>query len=90
MTPAIPVIDIGAAEAGDRAQLEAVRTATEEFGAVQVVNHGVPQDLVADLNARVGRLLSLPRAEKRRRSLPRSFSECTRAMPSAAAGRSIF
>ena len=28
MTPAIPVIDVGAAEAGDRAQLEAVRTAT--------------------------------------------------------------
>ena len=55
MTPAIPVIDVGAAEAGDRAQLEAVRTATEEFGAVQVVNHGVPQDLVADLSARAGR-----------------------------------
>jgi len=66
MTPAIPVIDVAAAEAGDRAQLEAVRTATEEFGAVQVVSHGVPQDLVADLNARVGRLLSLPRAEKAR------------------------
>ena len=64
MTPAIPVIDVGAAEAGDRAQLEAVRTATEEFGAVQVVNDGVPQDLVADLSARAGRLLSLPRAEK--------------------------
>ena len=37
---------------------------TEEFGAVQVVNHGVPLDLVADLNARAGRLLGLPRAEK--------------------------
>ena len=43
MTPAIPVIDVAAAEAGDRAQLEAVRTATEEVGAVQVVNHGVPR-----------------------------------------------
>src|SRR5207237_343589 len=64
MTPAIPVIDVAAAEAGDRAELEAVRTATEEFGAIQVVNHGVPQDLVADLNARAGRLLGLPRAEK--------------------------
>ena len=64
MGPAIPVIDVGAAEAGDRAQLEAVRIATEEFGVVQVVNHGVPQDLVADLKARAGRLLSRPRAEK--------------------------
>jgi isopenicillin N synthase-like dioxygenase len=72
MTP-IPVIDVGAAEAGDRAQLEAVRTATEEFGAVQVVNHGVPQDLVADLSARAGRLLSLPRAEKAELASPHPY-----------------
>ena len=73
MTPAIPVIDVGAAEAGDRGQLEAVRTATEEFGAVQVVNHGVPQDLVADLSARAGRLLSLPRAEKAKLASPHPY-----------------
>jgi flavonol synthase len=73
MTPAIPVIDVGAAEAGDRAQLEAVRTATEEFGAVQVVNHGVPLDLVADLNARAGRLLGLPRAEKAKLASPHPY-----------------
>lgn len=73
MTPAIPVIDVGAAEAGDRAQLEAVRTATEEFGAVQVVNHGVPQDLMADLSARAGRLLSLPRAEKAKLASPHPY-----------------
>jgi isopenicillin N synthase-like dioxygenase len=72
MTP-IPVIDVGATEAGDRAQLEAVRTATEEFGAVQVVNHGVPQDLVADLSARAGRLLSLPRAEKAELASPHPY-----------------
>jgi len=73
MTPAIPVIDVGAAQAGDRAQLEAVRTATEEFGAVQVVNHGVPQDLVADLSARAGRLLGLPRAEKAKLASPHPY-----------------
>ena len=73
MTPAIPVIDVGAAEAGDRAQLEAVRIATEEFGVVQVVNHGVPQDLVADLSARAGRLLSLPRAEKAKLASPHPY-----------------
>ena len=73
MTPAIPVIDVGAAEAGDRAQLEAVQTGTEEFGAVQVVNHGVPQDLVADLSARAGRLLSLPRAEKAKLASPHPY-----------------
>jgi isopenicillin N synthase-like dioxygenase len=53
MTTALPVIDVEAAEAGDRAQLDAVRTATEDFGAVQVVNHGVPQELSADLSARM-------------------------------------
>jgi isopenicillin N synthase-like dioxygenase len=73
MTPAIPVIDVAAAEAGDRAQLDAVRTATEEFGAVQVVNHGVPQDLVADLNARMARLLGLPRAEKAKLASPHPY-----------------
>ena len=73
MTPAIPVIDVGAAEAGDRVQLEAVRTATEEFGAVQVVNHGVPLDLVEDLNARAGRLLGLPRAEKAELASPHPY-----------------
>ncbi len=73
MTPAIPVIDVGAAEAGDRVQLEAVRTATEEFGAVQVVNHRVPQDLVADLGARAGRLLSRPRAEKAMLASPHPY-----------------
>ena len=64
MTTAIPVIDVEAAEAGDRAQLDAVRTATRDLGAVQVVNHGVPQDLAADLSARMARLLARPRAEK--------------------------
>jgi isopenicillin N synthase-like dioxygenase len=73
MTPAIPVIDVEAAEAGDRAQLEAVRIATEEFGAVQVVNHGVPQDLVADLSARAGRLLGRPRAEKAKLASPHPY-----------------
>lgn len=73
MTPAIPVIDVEAAEAGDRAQLDAVRTATEEFGAVQAVNHGVPQDLVADLSARMARLLGLPRAQKAKLASPHPY-----------------
>ena len=73
MTPAIPVIDLEAAENGDLAQLDAVRAATEELGAVQVVNHGVPQDLTADLSARMGRLLSLPRAAKAKLASPHPY-----------------
>jgi isopenicillin N synthase-like dioxygenase len=73
MTTAIPVIDLEAAEAGDRAQRDAARTAAEEFGAVQVVNHGVPQDLVAELTARMTRLLSLPREEKARLASPHPY-----------------
>jgi flavonol synthase len=73
MLRAIPVIDLEAAEDGDISQLDAVRAATEELGAVQVVNHGVPQDLIADLNARMGRLLSLPRTEKAKLASPHPY-----------------
>src|SRR5712691_3175081 len=73
MTTAIPVIDLEAAEDGDVSQLDAMRAATEELGAVQVVNHGVPQDLAADLSARMDRLLSLPRAEKATLASPHPY-----------------
>jgi len=66
MTYSIPVIDLEAAIATDapRDLLDAVRTATEEIGIVQVVNHGVPRDLTDDLEQRTGRLLGLPREQK--------------------------
>jgi isopenicillin N synthase-like dioxygenase len=73
MPRVIPVIDLDAAEAGDSSQLGAVRTATEDLGAVQVVNHGVPQDLIADLSARTARLLGLPRAEKAKLASPHPY-----------------
>ncbi len=73
MTRAIPVIDLEAAEAGDSSQLSAVRAATEDLGAVQVVNHGVPQDLTADLSARMARLLGLPRAKKAELATPHPY-----------------
>ena len=71
MPSAVPVIDLEAAEAGS--QLDVVRAATEELGAVQVVNHGVPQDLTAALSARMARLLSLPRAEKAKLASPHPY-----------------
>ena len=67
------MIDVEAAGAGDRAQLDAVRTATRDLGAVQVVNHGVPQDLAADLSARMARLLARPRAEKAKLASPHPY-----------------
>ena len=71
MPSAVPVIDLEAAEAGS--QLDVVRAATEELGALQVVNHGVPQDLTSGLSARMARLLSLPRAEKARLASPHPY-----------------
>ena len=71
MPSAVPVIDLEAAEAGS--QLDVVRVATEELGAIQVVNHGVPQELTAALSARVDRLLSLPRAEKAKLASPHPY-----------------
>ncbi len=73
MTSAIPVIDLRAATAGDTSHLGAVRAATEELGALQVINHGVPHDLTSDLNARTARLLSLPRAEKAKLASPHPY-----------------
>ena len=73
MTSAIPVIDLEAASAGDRAQLDAIRAGTEDLGAIQVVHHGVPQDLTDDLNRRMARLLALPRPEKARLASPHPY-----------------
>jgi flavonol synthase len=73
MTSAIPVIDLEAASAGDRAQLDAIRAGTEDLGAIQVVNHGVPQDLIDDLNRRMARLLALPREQKARLASPHPY-----------------
>jgi flavonol synthase len=67
MTYAVPVIDL------ENVQLEAVRAGTRELGAVQVVNHGVPGELSDDLGRRMGRLLSLPRAEKARLASPHPY-----------------
>src|SRR5271166_6136575 len=67
MTYGIPLIDL------EDVPLEAVRAGTEELGAVQVVNHGVPQEPSADLARRMERLLSLPRAEKARLASPHPY-----------------
>ena len=66
----IPVVDLAS---GDEGLLEAVRAGTQELGVIQVVNHGVPQDLAADLSRRTARLLSLPRAEKAKLASPHPY-----------------
>ncbi len=70
MTSAIPVVDL---EAGEAAQLDAIRAGTSELGAIQVVRHGIPQDLTDDLNRRMARLLSLPRPEKAKLASPHPY-----------------
>jgi flavonol synthase len=68
MADAIPVIDLAR---GD--QLDAARAASGRFGAAQVVNHGVPRELVEDFGARMARLLARPRAEKARLASPHPY-----------------
>ena len=73
MTDQIPVIDLAAALGGrapDEGRLDAVRRAAEQTGVIQVVNHGMPADLLAEYNAHIGRLLGRPRAEKARLASP--------------------
>ena len=67
MQHAIPVVDL------EDVDLEAVRAGTQELGAIQVVNHGVPEELIGDLGRRMARLLGLPRAEKARLASPHPY-----------------
>jgi isopenicillin N synthase-like dioxygenase len=67
MTYAIPVVDL------EDVQLDAVRAGTEELGAIQVINHGVPEELSDDLGRRMARLLGRPRAEKAELASPHPY-----------------
>jgi flavonol synthase len=67
MTFAVPVLDL------EDVRLETVRAGAQELGAIQVVNHGVPAGLSEDLERRMARLLSLPRAEKARLASPHPY-----------------
>jgi flavonol synthase len=67
MQYAIPVVDL------DDVDLEAVRAGTEELGAIQVVNHGVPTELIGDLERRMARLLGRPRADKAKLASPHPY-----------------
>jgi flavonol synthase len=62
----IPVIDLTAAREGrlSETELDAIRYSAENVGILQLVNHGVPDELIADYGQRIDRVLSLPRARK--------------------------
>ncbi|KLL09753.1 2-oxoglutarate and iron-dependent oxygenase domain-containing protein, partial [Protofrankia coriariae] len=66
MSDTIPVIDFQAALAEDAPAdlLMRIRDAAESIGLIQVVNHGVPLELIEDFERRIGRILRLPHAEK--------------------------
>jgi len=66
VTSPIPVIDLAAAARPDApaSVLGLVRDATETVGVIQVVNHGVPIEVIGQFDRRIGRLLSLPRSRK--------------------------
>jgi isopenicillin N synthase-like dioxygenase len=66
MPAQIQVIDLQAALAADAPEelLATVRAAAEQVGIIQVVNHGVPEDVIQNFHRSVARVLALPRAEK--------------------------
>ncbi|MFC4030022.1 2-oxoglutarate and iron-dependent oxygenase domain-containing protein [Streptomyces polygonati] len=72
VTVQIPVIDLELALSDDAPDdlLAAVRAAAEQIGIVQVVNHGVPQEIIDDFHRSVGRVLALPREEKEKLASP--------------------
>jgi flavonol synthase len=72
MAHQIPVINLEAACGGRPPDgvLEAVRTAIEQIGIVQVTQHGVEPGLIEEFGRRTDRLLARPRAEKARLASP--------------------
>ncbi|WP_217551745.1 2-oxoglutarate and iron-dependent oxygenase domain-containing protein [Streptomyces sp. GbtcB6] len=72
MSDDIPVIDLAAALADDAPEdlLATVRRAAETIGIIQVVNHGVPAEVIAGFNDGFRRVLDLPRDEKEQLASP--------------------
>lgn len=72
MTVQIPVVDHELALSDDAPVdlLDAVRAAAEQIGIIQVVNHGVPQEVIDGFHQSVGRVLALPRADKEKPASP--------------------
>lgn len=72
MTRKIPVVDLAAA-LGDESPagvLDEVAAAGAQFGVIQVTGHGVDENLIAEFNGRVARLLGLPATEKAKLASP--------------------
>jgi isopenicillin N synthase-like dioxygenase len=64
MSNEIALVDLALAESGDPTELAKLRQAGEDLGIIQVVNHGVPQEVIDGFHDRVQSLLALPREEK--------------------------
>ena len=71
---AIPVVDLADFLSGDpkrkQAFVQQLGKAYEDVGFVAVKNHGIPDDLIADLYKYVQRFFSLPSDSKRRYEVP--------------------
>ncbi len=66
-TAAVPVIDMSDRSAvGDAAVVEQVASAAAEYGFFQVVNHGIPDDLIDRVWRQTAGFFALPIDEKRR------------------------
>jgi isopenicillin N synthase-like dioxygenase len=72
MTTRVPVIDLDLALSDDAPAelLESALEAAEHLGIIQVVNHGVPEEVVDGFHDSIGRILALPREEKAKLASP--------------------
>jgi len=74
ITHSIPVVDLAAFTSGDAKSkaefVQALGKAYEEVGFVAVKNHGIPDDLIADLYKYVQKFFSLPGDTKHQYEIP--------------------
>ncbi|KAL8159248.1 hypothetical protein V2J09_000785 [Rumex salicifolius] len=60
----VPTIDLGGSSESEAAVVELMRKASSEWGLFQVVNHGIPNDVVSRLQAAGREFFELPAEEK--------------------------
>ncbi|PKI43456.1 hypothetical protein CRG98_036213, partial [Punica granatum] len=70
LSPEIPTIDLSSLLGGCRDELEKLHEACQDWGFFQVVNHGMPRQVMRAMNEVTAQFFDLPLEEKNKLSMP--------------------